>query len=408
MIVDLIHDGSFGYINQYARVESVYDQGSFDFAISGTDGELLFYPTKSSVNDYDITALSYNLNDNFLSTGSTSIGGVLIDSDSTVINSGSSSTIVSIGSTYHSLKVLVQIAPDVENVSYGATSTFNVNEFEAQELNIVHDGSDVSILEYGKLTTSLGGMSDVGFGTYTARLDGSNIKVDFNPSGIGTKAVVNTVVVGLSSITSGTSTLDMKHARLQSTMTNISSSGSPTQSVVAEYPSHISTQEDRYDAGYFMIQVHDTTNDRYEFLEYFVVDDHIEGETTSETFETEFANIQTHSGLGTFGSRVIADAVGLAATTQVLFTPIAGIDATVHVYTNALRIEDDSKDVINLTNGTIETGYGEYTGTDRDIKRAFNLTHKNDNIFERTVYSKRYLIRHYKYYYCSKSFLCNW
>ena len=385
MIVDLIHDGSFGYINQYARVESVYDQGSFDFAISGTDGELLFYPTKSSVNDFDITALSYNLNDNFLSTGSTSIGGVLIDSDSTVINSGSSSTIVSIGSTYHSLKVLVQIAPDVENVSYGATSTFNVNEFEAQELNIVHDGSDVSILEYGKLTTSLGGMSDVGFGTYTARLDGSNIKVDFNPSGIGTKAVVNTVVVGLSSITSGTSTLDMKHARLQSTMTNISSSGSPTQSVVAEYPSHISTQEDRYDAGYFMIQVHDTTNDRYEFLEYFVVDDHIEGETTSETFETEFANIQTHSGLGTFGSRVIADAVGLAATTQVLFTPIAGIDATVHVYTNALRIEDDSKDVINLTNGTIETGYGEYTGTDRDIKRAFNLTHKNDNIFERSV-----------------------
>ena len=33
------------------------------------------------------------------------------------------------------------------------------SEFEAQELNIVHDGSDVSILEYGKLTTSLGGMS---------------------------------------------------------------------------------------------------------------------------------------------------------------------------------------------------------------------------------------------------------
>ena len=84
-------------------------------------------------------------------------------------------------------------------------------------------------------------------------------------------------------------------------------------------------------------------------------------------------------------ARVIANAVGLAATTQVLFTPISGIDATVHVYTNALRIEDDNKDVIDLTNGTLETGYGEYTGTDRDIKRAFNLTHKNDNIFERTI-----------------------
>ena len=74
---------------------------------------------------------------------------------------------------------------------------------------------------------------------------------------------------------------------------------------------------DRYDAGYFMIQVHDTTNDHYEFLEYIVVDDHIEGETVSSTFDTEFANIQTHSGLGTFGCKVITNSVGLAATTQV-------------------------------------------------------------------------------------------
>ena len=33
MVVDLIHDGSFGYIQQYGRVETVYDQGSFDFSI---------------------------------------------------------------------------------------------------------------------------------------------------------------------------------------------------------------------------------------------------------------------------------------------------------------------------------------------------------------------------------------
>ena len=384
LIVDLIHDGELGYLNQYARLETVYDQGSFDFSISGSEGELLFFPNRSSVNDYDITSLSYNLNDNYLSTGSTSIGGVLIDSDSTIINSGSSATIVSIGNTYHSLKVLVEITPDVTNPSLGNGATINGNDFEAQELNIVHDGTDVSILEYGKLTTSTGGLSAIGFGTYTAYLDGSNIKLDYNPSGIGTNAVVNTIVVGLSSITSGISTVDLKHARLQSTMTDIASSGSPTENVVAEYPSHISTEEDRYDAGYFMIQVHDTTNNRYEFLEYFVVDDHIEGESTGETFDTEFANIQTHSGLGTFGSRVVVNSVGVAATTQVLFTPVAGINATVHVYTNALRIEDDTKDVIDLNNATIETGYGEYTGTERDIKRSFNLTHNNDNIFERS------------------------
>ncbi len=385
LIVDLIHDGTFGYINQYARIESVYDQGSFDFAISGDEGELRFFPIKSSVNDYDITAISYNLNDNYLSTGSTSIGGVLIDSESVIVSSGVSTSIVSIGNTYHSLKVLVEITPDVSNPSYGNTATFNSNEFEAQELNIVHDGTDVSILEYGKLTTSPGSYSSTGFGTYTAYLDGSNIKLDFNPSaGIGTNGVVNTIVVGLSSISSGSSTLDMKHARLKSSTTNILSSGSPTENVISEYPSQSGTQVDKYDSAYCMIQVHDTTNNRYEFLEYIVVDDHIEGETVSDTFDTEFANIHTHSGLGTFGCKVITDSVGLAATTQVLFTPISGINATVHVYMNAVTIEDDSKHILSLSNGTIETGYGSYTGTDRDIKRSFDLKHKNDRIFERS------------------------
>ena len=131
MIVDLIHDGTFGYLNQYARLETVYDQGSFDFSISGSDGQLLFYPNKFTVNDYDITTISYNLNDNYLSTGSTSIGGVLIDSESAIVSSGTTTNIVSIGNTYHSLKVLVEIAPDVTNPSFGSTATFNGNEFEA-------------------------------------------------------------------------------------------------------------------------------------------------------------------------------------------------------------------------------------------------------------------------------------
>ena len=59
MVVDLIHDGSFAYIQQYGRVETVYDQGSFDFSIVGSEGQLLFYPTRSAVNDYEVVAISY-------------------------------------------------------------------------------------------------------------------------------------------------------------------------------------------------------------------------------------------------------------------------------------------------------------------------------------------------------------
>ena len=133
----------------------------------------------------------------------------LIDSESVVVNSGISTTIVSIGDTYHALKVLVQIAPDVENVSYGATSTFNSTEFEAQELNIIHDGTDVSVLEFGKLTTSPGGNSATGFGTYSARLDGGQIKLDFNPASGETTGVITFVVV-FSAVSAGSTFIDIK------------------------------------------------------------------------------------------------------------------------------------------------------------------------------------------------------
>ena len=74
MIVDLIHDGSQAYLNQYGRIETQYIQGSFDFSVSGDDGQLLFYPTKYSVNDYYVGSIAYNLDDNLLGIGSTSIG----------------------------------------------------------------------------------------------------------------------------------------------------------------------------------------------------------------------------------------------------------------------------------------------------------------------------------------------
>ena len=109
MIVDLIHDRSFGYMNQYGRIETTYDQGSFDFRISGGNGELQFFPTKSSVNNYDVTTLSYNLDDNLLGVGTTGVGPILIDTKSVALNAGSTSNVVSIASTYSSLKLMVEI-----------------------------------------------------------------------------------------------------------------------------------------------------------------------------------------------------------------------------------------------------------------------------------------------------------
>ena len=243
MIVDLVHDGAQAYLNQYGRIETQYIQGSFDFSVSGDNGQLLFYPTKYSVNDYYIGAIAYNLDDNLLGIGSTSLGNnnVWINSNSVkVLKSNASTNIVSIGRTYQSAKILVEITADVSG---------NSNEFEFEEINLIHNSQanglgTVDIIDYGQMETTISNSAgQLGLGTYSAYIDGANIKLDFHPNsvGIATTAVVNTLAVamgGFSTTTSGIGTVNMKHARLQGGSTYIAGTGAGygVTTVVAKYP----------------------------------------------------------------------------------------------------------------------------------------------------------------------------
>ena len=47
--VNLIHDRSVGYMMKFGRVETSIDLGDFDFAITGTTGNLRFVPDRKSV-----------------------------------------------------------------------------------------------------------------------------------------------------------------------------------------------------------------------------------------------------------------------------------------------------------------------------------------------------------------------
>jgi len=363
MAITLVHDGTFAYINQYGRTETVYDLGSFDFTISGSEGQLLFYPTRYTINDYQLAVISYNLDDNLLGIGTTSIGGVVnIQTSSKEAIGIASTTIVSIGTTYRSVKALIEI-------------TGSGNEYEFDELNIIHDGTDVYFTDYGQVTTNPGFFGISGFGTYHPYISGSNLLVDFIPNA-GIAVTVNTIQVAISSEgVSGIGTIDLKHALLEGRSTTISSSGTPGIHTIGSYP-------DDYDAAYFVVQVSDTTNGRYQMSEVFVVDDYISSLGSGDTYDTEFGVIETVSGLGTIGSRLIGATSGIG-TVELLFTPVASIDASVKVYMNALRIQDDYRDEISFNNATIRTGFGDYEGTDRSIRRDFNLTHRNDPIFSR-------------------------
>ena len=58
--------------------------------------------------------MSYDIDDEVLGTGNTSFGGVVtVNTDSTEVVSGVTTTIVSIAATHSSLKVLVNINPDI-------------------------------------------------------------------------------------------------------------------------------------------------------------------------------------------------------------------------------------------------------------------------------------------------------
>ena len=363
LIVSLMHDGVNGYLNQYGRVETYLDLGSFDFNITSTLGQFNFYPIKYSVNDYDVSYISHDLKDAVTGIGQSSLGNVVdISSTQTTISTGIStaSNIVSIANTYRSAKVLVEIG--AVDGSY----------YEFDEINLLQDGTDVDIVEYGQLTdhniSSPLGIS--GLGTYVPYIDGSNVKIDWKPnSSLGIGVTINTMIVSLASSTSasvGVGTEELKSGYVSSGIASISSSPTPTETVIIEYPNN-------HSCAYYIVSVEDTTNQRYQMSEVLVIDD------GTDVSMTEYGIIQSHSSLGTVGAAVSTNG------TQLTFTPEPSIDVQVRVFQNALSLVKDniSNTSIDLNNAEIISSYGNYDGTEKSVIRSFDLTHNQNPIFLR-------------------------
>jgi hypothetical protein len=364
IISNIIDDENIVYATEYATLESSYDMGFYDVSFDGEEGVLLFFPTKSTINDFDICTLSYNINGNVSGVGSTSFADFVdINSYFSEVGIGSTTTIIGISSIYSGLKVLVSIA---------ATQ----NRYEIDELNIIHDGTNVELLEYGQLSnhTKTNAYSTPGLGTYHAYLSGSELKLDFIPR-VGVAATINALRIGFTTSTDvGVGTFNMKHASLEGRSTSIASTSTPTPVVISSYSNF-------YGGAYFIVQISDTTNNINQLSEIVAINnDTIVGDDT--VYMNEYAYINTissnnSSGLGTIGISTTSTTIDL------VFTPLPSIDINAKVYLNALRFQDDDRDIISFLNASIQTTYALYEGTDVDIKRAFNLTHKNSPIFER-------------------------
>jgi hypothetical protein len=360
LIVSLLHDDENGYLNQYGRVETYLDLGSFDFSISGTLGQLNFYPIRYSVNDFDISYVSHDLKSNIVGVNQSSLGDIVnLESSQTTIPSGSSSAtnIVSIDDTYRSAKILVEIGA-VDNSYY-----------EFDEINLLQDGTNVDIIDYGQLSNRpiSNPYGIPGLGTYIPYIDGSTIKIDFKPdSALGVGVTINTFIVSIASSSVGVGTQELTTGYISSGIASITASGSPVETVVTEYPNN-------HSCSYYIVSVEDTTNQRYQVSEVLVADD------GDEASITEYGILQSHSSLGSVGAAVSTN------STQLTFTPEPGIDVQVRVFQNALSFEKINIDTnsIDFVNAEITSGFGDYEGTERSVKKSFDLTHKQIPIFVR-------------------------
>lgn len=455
-VLNVIHDNDQSFINQYGKVFSYGDLGSFDASIIGEYTNVNFYPINKTLNEYSINTLSFSLgnllginqvnytidsskytttglgvdaefnilkdgisyqvtiiqggtgfqvndliniqkinlggsndDDGFITLRVTgvqeglpdvfdviqfvevvgnstlNIGNIArISTNSSLINSGTSNatTVVGISTLYRASKVLVQIG------STSSTSSY----YESTELTYIHDNNQVRLLEYGTINTSNSiSSSSSGIGTYSAYIDSSQVKIDFIPNqSLQSDLEVNVLSVSIADKSiAGSGSSIFQNAIIKSTHTNIPSSPSPTETTIAQYDSS-------YGSGYYLVCIENTTNNNYQVSEIIVVNG------DDDVSIVEFGKITTSNGfgIGTCTASISGSNVNLR------FTPLPNINVQARVFQVSQSILNsplDEKNNIHFKTSSIEFNNSSYRGTEIDVKRSFELKHRQKPIFKR-------------------------
>jgi len=373
IIVNLLQDGSYGYLNQYGRVETLNPHGYFDFTVFGSYGYLLYYPIDFEFEDYNISGISLNIGEELVGIGTTALGQVVsIASTHSVVPSGSSSgvpiTISNQSSTYRSSKYLITI--ESNDGSY----------VQADELNLIHDGTDVYVTEFANLESS-NFTADIsaGFCTYYPQIVGSSLSLklvpNFNPTQ-NFKVNVVTTSISDNSLTSIGQTV-LNTSRIESEYLQIT--GSPTPS-----PGIVTSISRLYRSFYILASIEDSTNNIYQFSEIIGVRD------GSELYFTEFGRVLSDESLYLTGIGTFTGSINGVDQTELYFEPLANRNVNVRTLIYSLETVDLQKSYtsIDLDQSSVSTLYGDYFGTENDIKRTFELTYKGFPVFERKFNSE--------------------
>ena len=378
IIVNVLHNNIYGFLTQYGRVETNNVHGYFDIGIFEDNGLLLFYPIEYQFSDFNISGYQYAISDTISGVAthyignSDSIGFAGIQTTMLPQGTSASTKIVGIDSSYRSAKVLVTL------------ESSDLQYYQYDEFNIVHDGTDIHNIEFSTLATDNFASQDVslGIGTYQFAYNGNDLEVRLKPnSGLSTFYDVTSTVVAISD----TSRTGVGSSQFNTTLTTVGLGTTTSISPFAGVNTSIQLLE--FDASYkgfnAYVSIEDMTNNIVQMSE--LVFTHNE----TDSYITEFGRVSNRGifedvGLGTFTTYVTG---GKARLEFVPYPADPGFtrEIEVRLFTHQLQLVDlgISESFYNYDNGRFSTLHGTYTGTENDIKRSFELRHQGDLIFER-------------------------
>ena len=375
--VNLLHDGSTGYMMKFGRVETVIDLGDFDFSVSGVDGNLRFVPAKSKFNNYALRLFAIETFKNTQTGISTLSVGTGYDIISTASGIGSTDPspvqVVGFGTTAITTSKLF-----IQTQELGGQERTQLNE-----LVVLNDSEEVYLLDYAQMTNDNLSATDspsVGLGTFGADVRSGITSVYFTPeAGIGVTMRVHQVAIGGTATGIGSTTISL--TEVLTTTTNIAATGTPQ-------PTRISgINSNTYSAFDALIEIHDTTNDRYAVTQVTAIHDTITPYFIEFGYMDNFSpNVTSFSGIGTVG-------VGYSSATggdiELRLTPPANTAITTKVLQyNFNETGTGGVGLVTFTDSRLKSAEGSYTGTDNDIKFSFNLKNTGDAIFHKIFNSE--------------------
>lgn len=355
-VLSILTDGNELYLNQYGKMFTEDELGSFDIVKIDGQAVLEFYPLDGRNTEYQYSFISYDTKQNIFDYDSYEFGNaVSIASTFSTVGAASSSVVYNIPPNFTSSKILVEL------------SSPSGSNYEYNEINLVFDGSSVYSSEFARITTSNDPYKNlVGIGTYDVIQSGSGLDLVFY-SNITDSLNCNAFGVSIASTNfSAVSARPLKYADVRSKNISIGSSSLPTSEFVTSYSLN-------YNFGYFIVQITDTTNNQIQLSEIAILNNDVISTII------EYGNVYSDNSLGSFTSTV-------SSSVELLFTPNPDIDISITLLQHSVSyLEFSSFPVsINFKNAELTTGISKFSSSsDLNFKKDFELTHKFAPIFEK-------------------------